>query len=187
MNLEYAKKKVLRLIEEIDTDNKNLTNDPDIKEKLNDVINQVQFELARIKKIPANATENVTAEEIFDLNSLLDFYQLKHLMFKNLDGEEAEYRIIDNSVIFSENGTATFFYYKYPETITDTTSDKYEFELSQDCLEILPYGVAADLLKSDVSSNYGSVYAQEYEKRIQRLDPRYVQDSGIFFEGGVDI
>lgn len=187
MNLGYVKKKVLRLIEEIDTENKDLTNDPDIKEKLNDVINQVQFDLARIKKIPANTTEEVTADEVFDLNSLLDFYQLKQLIFKNKDGEEAEYRIIDNSIMFSESGTATFFYYKYPEMITDTTSDKYEFELSQDCLEILPYGVAADLLKSDVSSNYGSVYAQEYEKKLQRLDPRYVQDSGIFFEGGVDI
>lgn len=186
MTLEYVKKKVLRLIEEIDVDNKDLTNDPDIKEKLNDVINQVQFELARLKKIPAYTTEEVTAGEVFELNTLLDFYQLNVLQFKNADGEDAQYQLIDNMVVFSEDGTATFFYYKYPEIIDDTTSDKYEFELSQDVVEILPYGVAADLLKSDVSSNYGSVYAQEYEKRIQRLDPRYSLDEGIFIEGGVD-
>lgn len=187
MNLGYVKKKVLRMIEEIDTDNPNLTSDPDIKEKLNDVINQVQFELARLKKIPAYTTEEVTAGEVFELNTLLDFYQLNVLQFKNKDGEDAQYQMIDNMVVFSEDGTANFFYYKYPEIIDDKTSDKYEFELSQDVLEILPYGVAADLLKSDVSSNYGAIYNQEYEKKIQKLDPRYSLDDGIFFEGGVDI
>ena len=52
MTLLDIKKKTLQLIEEI-SDNEDLTNDPDIKAKLNSVINQVQFELARMKKIPA--------------------------------------------------------------------------------------------------------------------------------------
>lgn len=186
MILKDVKKKVLQLIEEIDDTKTSLTSDPDIEAKINSVINQVQFELARMKKIPANTTEDITADEIFDLNNLDNFYQLRLLRCKNASGEDIPFEVIDNAVVFSEDGTATIFYYKYPELITDTTKDSYEFELSQDCLEILPYGVAADLLKSDVSTEYGEIYSKRYETMLQRLDPRYTTASfGV--EGGVDI
>ncbi len=186
MTLKEMKVKVLALIEELNPDSTLLTDDPDISTKLNGVINQVMFELARMKKIPATATETVTANEMFDMNELDNFYQLRLLRFKNEAGEDASYEMIENMVIFPENGTATFFYYKYPELITDTTKDNYEFELSQDALEIMPYGVAGDLLKSDVSTEYGTIYSTRYETMLQRLDPRYSMSS-IYIEGGVNI
>lgn len=178
MTLLEMKKKVLQLIEEI-SDNSDLTNDPDIKAKLNSVINQVQFELARMKKIPAYKEEEVTAGKVFDMFTLENFYQLRLMRFSG------SYEMVENLVIFAEEGKAEFYYFKYPEAITDETTDDYEFELSQDALEILPYGVASDLLKSDVSSNYGAIYTQRYETMLQRLDPRYSMGS-IFIEGGVD-
>ncbi len=180
MTLLDIKKKVLQLIEEIDDTQDSLTSDPDIASKLNSVINAVMFELARMKKIPASKVESVTVGELFDMNTLDNFYQLRLLRF------EGEYEIIDNLVVFKDNGEATFIYYKYPEAITDETADDYEFELSQDALEILPYGVAGDLLKSDVSTEYGAIYSQRYETMLQRLDPRYSLDS-IVIEGGIDI
>lgn len=186
MTLKRMMEKVLNLIEEINPDSEYLTDDPDISAKIKDVINQVQHELARMKKIPANTTEDVTADDVFDMNNLDNFYQLKLLRFKNKSGEDATYEVIDNMVIFSEDGTANFFYYKYPEEINNTTKNTYEFELSQDALEIMPYGVAADLLKSDVSTEYGAIYSQRYETMLQRLDSRYNMGS-IFIEGGVDI
>lgn len=180
MTLLDIKKKVLQLIEEIDDTQDSLTSDPDIASKLNSVINAVMFELARMKKIPASKVESVKVGELFDMNTLDNFYQLRLLRF------EGEYEIIDNLVVFKDNGEATFIYYKYPEAITDETADDYEFELSQDALEILPYGVAGDLLKSDVSTEYGAIYSQRYETMLQRLDPRYSLDS-IVIEGGVNI
>ena len=186
MTLLDIKKKVLQLIEEIDSTQASLTNDPDIEAKLNSVINSVMFELARMKKIPASVTESTKVGELFDMKEIANFYQLRLLRFVKENGEEGEYEIIDNLVLFKDNGTATFIYYKYPEAITDETEDSYEFELSQDALEILPYGVAGDLLKSDVSSNYGAIYTQRYETMLQRLDPRYSLDS-IIVEGGVNI
>ena len=88
---------------------------------------------------------------------------------------------------FTDSGTAEIDVFVYPERITEKTKDKaYEFELSNDALEILPYGVAADLLKSDVSAEYGNIYAQRYETMLQRLDPRY-QMGSITFEGGAVI
>lgn len=179
MTLLEIKKKVLQLIEEI-SDNANLTDDPDIKAKLNSVINMVQFELARMKKIPAYVSRVVNEGEVVDMNTLDNFYQLRLIRFTG------SYELIEDMAIFFEDGTADMYYYKYPEAITDSTPDTYEFELSLDALEILPYGVAGDLLKSDVSAQYGAIYSQRYESMLQRLDSRYSM-GGISFEGGVDI
>ena len=179
MTLLEIKKKVLQLIEEI-SDNANLTDDPDIKAKLNSVINMVQFELARMKKIPAFVQREVKAGEVVDMNTLDNFYQLRLIRFTG------DYDLMDNLAVFLEDGTADIYYYKYPVAITDETPDTYEFELSLDALEILPFGVAGDLLKSDVSAQYGAVYSQRYESMLQRLDSRYSM-GGIYIEGGVDI
>ena len=59
MTLTEMKKKVLRLIEEINPNSELLTDDPDIANKINDVINQIQNELARIKKIPGMLHRNL--------------------------------------------------------------------------------------------------------------------------------
>ena len=50
----------------------------------------------------------------------------------------------------------------------------------------MPYGVAADLLKSDVSNGYGQIYSQRYETMLQRLDPRH-SEGFIYMSGGVNI
>lgn len=188
MTLKEMKLKVLRMIEEVN-DSESLTDDPDIKEKLNDTINQVMFEVARMKKIPAVLTEAITDSNLdFDLNTLKSFYQLDHFKFKNTEGNDVEgITTFGNVVEFPEEGTAKFYYYKYPERITDDTEDEdYVFELTDDALEILPYGVAGDLLKSDVSNSYGQIYSNKYEAMLQRLDSRYSMGS-ITFEGGVNI
>ena len=85
-----------------------------------------------------------------------------------------------------KGGTAEVECYVYPERITEKTKDSYEFELSPDALEVMPYGIAADLLKSDVSAEYGTIYAQRYELMLSRLDPRY-QMTSVYIDGGVDV
>jgi hypothetical protein len=85
-----------------------------------------------------------------------------------------------------ESGTAEIDCFVYPESINDKTPDSYEFELSLDALEIMPYGIAADLLKSDVSAGYGNIYAKRYEDMIARLDPRNHINS-MSIEGGVNV
>lgn len=168
MTLQEMKKKVLSLIEEISPDNELLTDDPDISAKINYVINQVQNELARIKKISARDEMTVNEDDEVDMTEIDKlFYQLNII-------RGVEYQIVGDTIIFCESGTAKIFYYKYPKQITeDTVDDEYKFELSTDALEIMPYGVAGDLLKSDISANYGQVYSNRYEQMIQRLDPRY--------------
>lgn len=184
MKLIEMKKKVLRLIEEVSSNSSKLTDDPDIESKLNDVINQIQFELARIKRIPAQKAVKISKEKTtYDLRELPDFYQLEAIKFLPEGGEEGDIDIFGTIVDFYKEGTAKLYYYKYPERIEDNTNDDaYIFELADDVLEIMPYGVAADILKSDVSNSYGNIYAQRYESMMQRIDPRY-QTGFIYIEG----
>lgn len=187
MTLLEMKQKVLGLIEELNPDSEYLTEDPDIATKINDVINQIMFELARMKKIPKYVElevaegDRVTFEDIEE-ECGYEVYQLGTVCGVDYTPKA------DGTVLkIRKGGTAEINCYVYPERITSKTKDKaYEFELSNDLLEIMPYGVAADLLKSDVSTEYGSIYAARYRELTQMLDPRYAMTS-IYIEGGVNI
>ena len=187
MTLLEMKKKVLGLIEELNPDSEYLTDDPDIATKINDVVNQILFELARIKKIPKYVPMAVNEGDLIEFADIekecgYEIYQINMVSGVN-------YVPKANGTILKilESGTAEIDVFVYPERITEKTKDKaYEFELSPDALEIMPYGIAGDLLKSDVSTEYGSVYSARYESMLQRLDPRY-QMTSIYIEGGVEV
>lgn len=187
MTLLEMKKKVLGLIEELSPSNPLLTDDPDIATKINDVINQVMFELVRIKKIPKYVELAVKAGDVIGFADIekecgYEIYQVA-LVGGVINAPKAGGTVFK----IKENGIAEIECFVYPERITENTKDKaYEFELSPDALEIMPYGVAADLLKSDVSTEYGSVYSARYETMLQRFDPRHATTS-IYVDGGVDI
>lgn len=186
MNLLEMKKKVLGLIEEVNPDHESLTDDPDIATKLHDVINQVMFELARFKKLPdyveieASEGDLVRFEDI-ESASGYEVYQIDAVK-----GVDYEYKAHGTIVKVLETGILEVEYFRYPERITETTKNDYEFELSNDVLEIMPYGVAADVLKSDVSNNYGQIYENRYQYMVARLDSRYNMGM-IEFEGGEQI
>ena len=186
MTLLEMDKKVLALIEELNPDNENLTDDPDIAAKKYEVMNQKMYELARIKKIPKYVEIEVNEGDILNFESVANASGYEVYQLCNIGGVDFNYKAQGTVIKILESGTAEIEFFAYPERITEKTKAKaYEFELSPDVLEIMPYGVAADLLKSDVSSEYGNVYARTYENMLQRLDPRYSMPV-ISFEGGVD-
>lgn len=187
MTLLDMKTKVLRLVEELNPNSEVLTDDPDIAAKINDVINQVMFELARYKKIPkyveiaVSKGDTVTFEDI-ERECGYEVYQLS-----TISGVNYMPRANGTVLKILEDGVCEIDLFVYPERIDGNTKDKaYEFELSPDALEIMPYGVAGDLLKSDVSSEYGSIYANRYEQMKQMLDSRY-QVATFTVEGGYSI
>lgn len=186
MTLLEMKKKVLGLIEELNPNHKLLTEDPDIATKINDVTNQIMYELARIKKIPkyvelaVNKGDQITFEDIEAAEGHVVYQVGMVCGVKNVPKASGTvFKIL-------ESGTAEIDCFVYPERITEKTNDSYEFELSEDALEIMPYGIAGDLLKSDVSAEYGNIYSVRYEAMLDRLDPRY-QMTSVYIEGGVDI
>ena len=108
MTLEEMKQKIYSMIEEYNEDADELTEDEDLAAKMNTVINQVQYELARIKKIPAYTTLEVTEGEEMELTDIdSDMYQLDKI-------REVDSDVIGTHVIFNEEGTAKIYYYKYP-------------------------------------------------------------------------
>ena len=185
MTLLEMKKKVLGLIEEVNPNSELLTDDPDIATKINDVTNQILYELARMKKIPKYAEIEVTAGQQLtfeDIEAAVGYvvYQLGTVCGVN-------YVPKANGTILKilESGTAEIDCFVYPERITETTKNNYEFELSEDALEIMPYGIAADLLATDVSSNYKE-FKQRYETMLSRLDARNCMPS-ISIVGGINV
>lgn len=187
MNLKEMKTKVFALIEELNPESEYLTDDPDLRAKINEVTNQVMFELVRMKKMPKYVELEVSKGDTIEFADIekkcgYEVYQI------NLVGG-VNYAMKANGTVIKvlESGTAEIDVFVYPERITEKTKDKaYEFELSADVLEIMPYGIAADLLKSDVSAEYGNIYATRYESMLQRLDPRYAMNS-IYIEGGISV
>ena len=180
MTLEEMKQKAYSLIEEYSEEEDNLTEDEDLATKMNSVINQIQNELSRIKKIPAYKTLEGSEGDIIDLNDTLDnFYQLDHVTGCDVD-------VFETQIEFNEDGELKAYYYRYPEQITEDTEDDFEFELSTDVLEIMPVGVAGTLLMSDVSYQYGQNYLARYEQLKQNLDPRYTLPQA-YIEGGINI
>ena len=186
MTLLEMKKKVLGMIEEVNPDSELLTDDPDIATKLNDVINQILFELARIKKIPKYIEMAVTEGELVTFETIGDAVGYEVFQLGTVHGVNYVPKANGTILKILESGTAEIDCFVYPERITEKTNNSYEFELSADALEIMPYGIAADLLKSDVSAEYGSIYATRYESMLNRLDPRY-QMTSVYIEGGVAI
>ena len=197
MTLKEQKYKILSLIEELNPESEYLTEDPDISSKINSVINQIQLELIRIKKIPTKYEYDTKLGKTLLLSDIPDMYQLNKLSTTKYDIKG------DLEIVFDEDveEIVTIYYYKYPELIdviinpieeetieeaSKRIDETYEFELTEDLLEVMPYGVAADLLKNDMISNYGKYYYERYNEMKQMLDPRFTPGM-IVAEGGLNI
>lgn len=183
MTLTELKKKVLGMIEEVSPDRPELTEDPDIATKFNDITNQVMYELARLKKIPKYVEMEVAAGDTITFEKIEKACGYEIYQLGNICGVHYEPKADGTVLKIRESGTAEIDCYVYPERITEKTKGSYEFELSSDVLEVMPYGIAADLLKSDVSAEYGSIYAKRFEEMLNRLDTRY-QMTSVYIEGG---
>lgn len=187
MTLKEMKIKVLGLIEELNPLSVLLTDDPDIAAKINEVINQIMFEMARFKKIPKYVEMEVKEGDILEFADIEKESGYEVYQIDIICGVRYVPRAQGTVLKMLESGTAEISFFAYPERITDKTKDTaYEFELSPDALEIMPYGIAADLLKSDVSAEYGNIYATRYRDMFQILDHRYHMP-GIFIEGGIEV
>lgn len=185
MTLKEMTKKILVMIEEYVEDSESYTSDQDIEMKIRETINQVMYELSRIKKIPDYVGMEVEEGDLIRFEDITEVTGYEVYQLDRVHGTNFEFRANGTIIKVLQSGMLEIDYFRYPERITDKTSGSYEFELSADVLEILPYGVAGDLLKTDVSTEYGAIFSNRYEQMIQRLDPR--NSMGIFtIEGGAN-
>lgn len=187
MNLGDNKKIMLGLIEEYSPTNQYLTDDEDIRNRLNLVYAPNYQFLSQVKKILK--TKTITIEETQDTtmetNLPVDLYQFKRLVA--LDSNNCrispEYDIIGKKIFIKQKeGRYIIEYYAYPTEITKDTEDDFELEIDQDVQAVLPYIVANDILKVDPSADYTAFYA-EYQKRLESLDSRNMLSSAEVDEG----
>lgn len=180
MTLKEFKEAVFSFIEEHDAKSEALTKDVDIADKINSVINTKMHEIIRYKRITEKETIQVTAGQEIEMNDIdKNCYQIRKITGVSYDQE-------DKFITFNEDGIAVIYYNKYPKIITpDTKDDKYNFEIDIEALEVMKMGVAADLLKTDISNKYGQIWDNEYQRLLQTLDSR--KTSGTIRIGkGVD-
>lgn len=176
--LGNIKQKVYRLIEEIDTDVPYLTDDPDLQLKFNSVANAIMIELFSLRKSALVDNRQVEANEELDLKEEYErFYLLKKI-------SGVKYYIVDNLVTFRERGLARIYYYQFPVPIDILSPDTHEIDLEPNVIECMVYGIASDLLKSDISANYGQIYYARYQELKANLDGRFTQGT-INIIGGI--
>lgn len=98
-----------------------------------------------------------------------DFYQMNLVTYRGSKLED--YKRIGNKILIPSSyiGEVVVNYYKYPTKIDDETSDDFVLELNPEALTILPYYVASDVLKSDVSANY-TAFEAKYNAKLEILN-----------------
>ena len=178
MNLKEFKEAVFSFIEEHDVNVEALTKDVDIADKINPVINNKMFEVMRYKKITAKEKMEVKEDQEIELIDIdKNCYQIRKITGVDYEQE-------DKFITFLEEGTAVIYYNKYPVRITsDTVDEDYKFELDEEALEVMKMGVAADLLKTDVSNKFGQIWDNEYQRQLQTLDSRKTAGTITIGEG----
>lgn len=197
MTLKEMKVKTFSLIEEYYPDLEGLAEDEDVLNKINGVVNQIQMDLMRFRKINASKSILINKEDNKIINlkdSINDMYQLNKIILN----DNAIYNMInDETVQIPEDysGTMMVYYYKIPKLVKVLFEDEdekniedetFEFELDQVLLEIMPYGIAADLLKMDMISGYGRHFYERYLEMRNNIDPR--RTSGVVrIEGGYNV
>ncbi len=116
------------------------------------------------------------------------YYKYPELIDVIIEPQEIEVEETDNTEIeeTEEESQETTPQYETLAEASARIDEEYVFELSQDVLEVMPYGVAADLLKNDMISDYGKYYYERYNEMKQMIDSR-VSSGLIVAEGGLDI
>ncbi len=120
-----------------------MTDDPDIQAKIHSVTNHVQFEMARFKRIHRYVEMDVQAGDTVKFEDIAQASGSEVYQLDRVCGVRYEEKAGGTVLKILESGRAEIEFFAYPERITEKTNGSYEFEFSEDALEILPYGVAA--------------------------------------------
>lgn len=198
MTAREMKIKVFSLIEEYYPDQTLLADDQDVQYKINGAINQIQMDLMKYKKIPAKSKKTIKKDNpVLLLNSITNFYQLNTI-------PNVEYEVVgDYEIKFNieEDTDVEIYYYKLPELmdlefqasgsktaeqVSAEYDESFDLEIATDLQEIMPYGVAADLLKQDMISSYGKYFYERYLEMKNMIDSRKTTSTATV-TGGVDI
>ena len=156
MTLGEGKRKVLMLLDEYSSGGE-LTQDVDINHKMADFFDTAQKEMAGYKKIirSVKLIPDGTGEGCELPKDFADVFRI----WKN-GGLSNRYAVISGKMVFPKGDTAERLleYFARPASITQKTPDDYEFEVSEDAANCLPFFVAAQHLLPDLVVDYGAFW-----------------------------
>lgn len=197
MNLKENKIITLGLIEEFSPNSEFLTDDTDIKEKINGVYNACLMNIARNKRIEKTFVfedkEDSQSDyyQEFDLPS--DCYIIRDIIvqdtqtngIRNMQGDY--YRLGKQIYINTKiKGNHILRYYAYPKEIkSDEIDEKYRFDIDRDIQYLLPYAVASDILKMDRSSDY-TAFENKYRTELSSLSVNK-EEMQVYISSDIDI
>ena len=124
MTLGDLKDNVLRMIEEYNSNTTGHTDDIDIRNKINIVVNSIMFEVCELKRLINRTSLSVEENETIDLQEELDNYR----QLIKITG--VKFDILKRYVTFLETGTAIITYYKNHITIFINKIRRLEIILS---------------------------------------------------------
>ena len=155
MTLGEAKRKVLMLLDEYSTGGE-VAADADVDAKMNDFFDMAQRDAAAWQPIVRrvalllDGTGSMTLPE--DVSRVI--------RVRKNGVRVSDYEVVDGELLSPEGDRSqlTLDYIASPEKITPDTADDYEFEVSDEAANCLPFFVAAQQLIADLVVDYGAFY-----------------------------
>lgn len=167
------KKIFFSLIDEYNPNNTYFTDDDDARTKAANLYNTRYSDLASQKFNKKTKEYEITTEDRgYESFKLPKGTYIKVLGGRNEYNEpiSMNYRIEGENILISKAnpGKLVLEYTPYPSMITDETEDDFELEIDDELANILPFGVASDLLKTDPGEDW-TAFEKEYERRYQKI------------------
>ena len=186
MTLGENKKMVLGIIEEYSPENQYLTDDEDIRNRINLVYWPNYQYLSEKKPIIKTKTVTITEDDNSrqEVSIPSDCRQVRKIIGLDDNNEEIEssYTPVGKKILLKKStGKYIIEYNAYPSVINEETNDNFYLEIDQDAQSTLIYMVANDLLKTDPSADYTS-FLNEYQRRVQDFDTRKTLPSAVVEE-----
>lgn len=154
MTLADGKRKVLMLLDEYSSGGE-ITEDPDIMNKMNDLFDMAQKDMSVSQ--PVVATEEIE----LDPSGYTDLPEnFSRCLRTWKDGKQISSFPVAAGKLLSGNctGAITLEYIKIPSRIDENTSDNYEFEVNELAANVLPFYVAAQQLVVDLVVDYSALW-----------------------------
>ena len=170
MTLGEGKRKVRKLLDEYSSGGE-ITVDEDIENRMTDLFDLGQKDVAQVKKIYRMTTLQLTGGEgtqFYDLPA-----DMTALISVRRGGEiTAQYDIIGGRLMADGSDTSALLieYVALPATIPENAGDDYELEVAEDAANCIPYYVAAHCLMTEPVTDF-SPYWQIYLQKKAQLIP----------------
>lgn len=168
MTLGEGKRKARKLLDEYSNGGE-ITVDEDIENRMTDLFDLGQKDVAQVKKIYRVSALTLSGEQtLYDLPE-----DLTELVCIRRGGEITRAYDIIGGKLMAEEGDRSELLIEYaalPATIPDTAADDYELEVAEDAASCIPYYVAAHCLLADPVTSF-SPYWQIYLQKKAQLHP----------------